>query len=116
MDSTQKGGWDKLRANRTVAAKNGRKIPYAQNGIADSRTFWQKLFNTHPHPTSGPVDLDELKRRQAWAESNNNPKAVSGAGAVGTYQVTPSVKKEYVKRTGHKGKLTDPAYNEQVRD
>lgn len=116
MDSTQKGGWDKLRANRTVTAKNGRKIPYAQNGIADSRTFWQRLFNTHPHPTSGPVDLDELKRRQAWAESNNNPKAVSGAGAIGTYQVMPSVKKEYVKRTGHKGRLTDPVYNEQVRD
>lgn len=28
----------------------------------------------------------------------------------------PSVKKEYVKRTGHKGRLTDPVYNEQVRD
>ena len=68
-------------------------MPYAQNGIADSRNFFQRLFNTHPYPTSGPVDLDELKRRQAWAESNNNPKAVSGAGAVGTYQIMPSVKK-----------------------
>ena len=28
----------------------------------------------------------------------------------------PSVKKEYVRRTGHRGKLTDPKYNEQVRD
>ena len=97
-----------------VKAESG--IKFISEGIADSRNFFQRLFDTHPHPTSGPVDLDELKRRQAWAESNNNPKAVSGAGAVGTYQIMPSVKKEYVKRTGHKGRLTDPAYNEQVRD
>lgn len=97
-----------------IKAESG--IKFTSKGIVDSRNFFQKLFNTYPHPTSGPVDLDELKRRQAWAESNNNPKAVSGAGAVGTYQITPVVHYEYIDRTGHKGKLTDPVYNEQVRD
>lgn len=97
-----------------IKAERGTK--FTSEGIVDSRHFFQRLFNTYPHPTSGPVDLDELKRRQAWAESSNNPKAVSRAGAVGTYQIIPSAKKEYVKRTGHKGRLTDPAYNEQVRD
>lgn len=101
----------------TIPVSKGREgLKFPETGVADSRNFFQRLFNTHPFPTSGPVDLDEVSRRQAWAESNNNPKAVNSIGAVGTYQVTPVVKREFVKRTGLKGKLTDPEYNKQVRD
>jgi hypothetical protein len=85
----------------------------AENGVK----LWQDFSSIVPSiGTYGSVDEQELKKRQAWAESNNNPYAVSPAGAMGTYQIMPSVKEEYVKRTGHKGSLTDPAYNERVRD
>jgi hypothetical protein len=87
LDSTQKAGWDKLRES----------------------------MKSRP-PVSGAVDLAELKKRQAWAESNNTPTAVSRAGAVGIYQIMPAVKKDYVSRTGHEGSLEDPVYNEAVRD
>ena len=105
-----------IKTNNPYVVKGSEGLKFKSQRIADSRTFWQRLLNIHPHPTSGPVDLDELKRRQAWTESNNSPKAVSNAGAVGTYQITPVVHSEYINRTGHKGELTDPAYNEQVRD
>lgn len=40
-------------------------------------------------------EIDDILPYIAIVESNNNPNAVSGAGAVGTYQITPIVLVEY---------------------
>ena len=66
--------------------------------------------------TYGPVDLTEIKRRQAWAESKFNSKARSKAGAKGTFQIMDAVKADYIKAGGENGDLYDPVYNEKVRD
>lgn len=66
--------------------------------------------------TEGPVDLDELKIRQSWAESRFKDNAVSSAGATGRFQVMPNVKADYIKAGGRNGNLKDPKYNEEVRD
>lgn len=63
-----------------------------------------------------PIDLDELKRRQAWTETRGDDNAVSPKGAKGRYQIMPNVLKEYEEKTGDKGDIFDSKYNEKVRD
>ena len=99
-----------IATNHPVKGEEGLKFP--TTGVVNTKPYLRSTI----YPTDGPVDLDELKKRQAWAESNNNPKAVSKAGAIGLYQVMPSTLEEYIKETGDRGDLTDPKYNTKVRD
>lgn len=62
------------------------------------------------------IDYEEIKRRQRWAESQDNPAAKSRAGAKGLFQIMPSTHKEYVAKTGKKGNIYDPKYNTEIRD
>ena len=66
--------------------------------------------------TSGPVDLDEIRIRQAWAESRYDDNAKSRAGARGRFQIMPAVQADYIKAGGKKGDLHNAKYNTQVRD
>lgn len=61
-------------------------------------------------------DADTMKLRQRYAESSFRDDLRSPAGAVGRYQIMPATYKEYVDRTGNKGDLLDPKYNEALRD
>ena len=79
--------------------------------------FWSTIQNElAKSPTEGPVDINEIKRRQAWTETRGDDNAISPKGAKGRYQITPNVLKEYEEKTGDKGDLYDPVYNEKVRD
>lgn len=64
------------------------------------------------------LDYDELKKRQAFMESEFNPQAKSPAGAMGTYQIMNSVFDDYKAKKDPKEtrSLYDPALNELVRD
>ena len=66
--------------------------------------------------TVGPVDLDEIRIRQAWAESRYDDNAKSRAGARGRFQIMPAVQADYIKAGGKKGNLHNAKYNTQVRD
>lgn len=66
--------------------------------------------------TAGPVDLDEIRIRQAWAESKYDDNAKSRAGARGRFQIMPAVQADYIKAGGKKGDLHNATYNTQVRD
>lgn len=79
--------------------------------------FWSTIQNELvKSPTEGSVDINELKRRQAWTETRGDDNAVSPKGAKGRYQIMPNVLKEYEEKTGDKGDLFNPVYNERVRD
>lgn len=62
------------------------------------------------------ITADDFRRRQRYAESGFNDRAVSKAGAKGAYQIMPSVLNDYVAATGKKGDLFDYDYNQAVRD
>lgn len=66
--------------------------------------------------TAGPVDLDEIRIRQAWAESRYDDNAKSRAGARGRFQIMPAVQTDYIKAGGKDGNLHNAKYNTQVRD
>lgn len=96
------------------------KLPYIRdlyNKVAPIDTSENNTESTKNIPkTAGYVDLEEIKRRQAWAESKFKDNARSPAGAVGRFQIMPQVQADYIKAGGRKGDLTDPKYNEEVRD
>ena len=79
-------------------------------------SFFTKKEPVDNRETAGPVDLEEIKIRQAWAESRFNDSAKSSAGAMGRFQIMPAVQQDYIKATGKKGSLTNRKYNEAVRD
>lgn len=62
------------------------------------------------------VSSDEIKNRQRYAESADNPRAVSPVGAKGLFQIMDGVHQDYVSATGDNGNLFDPIYNTKVRD
>lgn len=63
------------------------------------------------------LDQEALKLRQYFMESNFGKDAgISGAGAVGDWQITPIGYKQYVQDTGEEGDLRDSSFNEKVRD
>lgn len=62
------------------------------------------------------INENDIKNRQAWAESAGNNNAVSHRGAVGKFQIMPITLEGYQNATGDIGDLLDPVYNEKVRD
>lgn len=62
------------------------------------------------------IDPDEIRRRQAWAESTYKRNAVSGANAKGIFQIMPATHESYIASMGEDGDLFDPVYNRKVRD
>lgn len=60
-----------------------------------------------------PIDWDEIKIKQAYAESGFNSKAVSKAPAYGLYQITPQTLKEFNDKTGNAYKVED-LYNDKI--
>lgn len=63
-----------------------------------------------------PIDMDWIKKRQAYAESRFNLDKTSHKEADGLFQITPIAVKEYITTTGNKGDLKDKEYNTKVRD
>lgn len=69
--------------------------------------------------TNGPIDEQEMKRRQAYMESNFNDNATSNKGAKGYYQIKNNALSYYNTNTGNKFKhkqLYNHDINEKVRD
>ena len=79
-------------------------------------TNWGEAINSWPIEQKSTIDYDEIKRRQRWAESQDNPNAGSQKGAKGLFQIMPSTHKEYVAKTGNRGNIYDPKYNTEIRD
>ena len=70
-----------------------------------------------PYATAGPIDREEIARRQRYAESTFDDKAVNKkSGAAGAYQIMPSSKKQFEERKHRSGDLLDYKYNREVRD
>jgi soluble lytic murein transglycosylase-like protein len=103
---------DKLNA-AIASIQKGAKFVAPNTYVLDPYTDIVKEFTSK---TYGPINLKEIKNRQAWVESNNNPNAIGRNGEIGTFQIKPALQKEYVLRTGHNGNLKDPEYNAAVRD
>ena len=107
-------------------------IPWYQQSLSKTAGFVPRLLMPLPVPSAvegsstdsipevveeaPKYDYDELKRRQYYAESRFNDKAVSRKGARGAYQIMPITKKDYINRTGNDGDLDDYGYNEGIRD
>ena len=87
-------------------------------GILDSilNIFKREETPKDTRKTAGPVDLDEIRIRQAWAESRYDDNAKSRAGARGRFQIMPAVQADYIKAGGKNGNLHNAKYNTQVRD
>lgn len=66
--------------------------------------------------TPKPIDYNEIRNRQAWAESAGDDRAISPAGAMGKFQIMPNTLSSYQEKMGTKGDINDPNYNGQVRD
>lgn len=66
--------------------------------------------------TPKPIDYNEIRNRQAWAESAGDDRAISPAGAMGKFQIMPNTLNAYQEKVGTKGDINDPDYNGQVRD
>lgn len=64
----------------------------------------------------GMLDSNTMKLRQRYAESSFRDDLKSPAGAIGRYQIMPMTYQEYIDRTGNRGDLLDPKYNEALRD
>lgn len=98
------------------------QVPVIYDGIENPNkpqvyyTSIEKMQNGGTSPTTGPINFEETRRRQAWAESRFDDNAVSRAGAVGRFQIMPAVKRDYIKSGGRDGNLKDSAYNTEVRD
>lgn len=102
---------------KTFYAKNGGRVKYDRGGIS-----WliDKLFggdnkenNNKENKKDAPIDWDEIKIKQAYAESGFNSKAVSKAPAYGLYQITPQTLKEFNDKTGNTYKIED-LYNDKI--
>lgn len=78
--------------------------------------FKKEKTPTDTRKTAGPVDLDEIRIRQAWAESKYDDNAKSRAGARGRFQIMPAVQADYIKAGGKAGNLHNAKYNTKVRD
>ena len=63
-----------------------------------------------------PIDMDWLRKRQAFAESGFKNNTTNHKEASGLFQIRPIALKEYVNATGDNGDLSDPKYNKKVRD
>lgn len=91
--------------------------PFSYSLPDQQTSFWSTFQNElAKSPTEGSVDINEIKRRQAWTESVGNDLAISPRGARGRFQIMPLTHKEYISKTGDIGDLSDPVYNERVRD
>ena len=106
----------KLRKRATFAA-NARKWKHAEGGVLakfeiggpiktfDINTpitltqYWDDYIAKSSIPFTvvpeAPIDENELVKRQAWAESVGNDRAVSHMGAKGRYQIMPVALREY---------------------
>lgn len=73
------------------------------------------LGNTQSKKTMNEVP--DYTSRQAFMESAFNPDAFSKkVGATGMFQIVEDVYNDYVKATGEKGDLKNPAFNLKVRN
>lgn len=103
------------RGDREYSLPKNHKFSGLENGWWNTVKDWFTADEPQ-REAGGKVDLDELKKRQAWAESRFRDNAVSPAGATGRFQIMPGVQKDYIKAGGRRGNLKDPKYNEEVRD
>ena len=97
-------------------ALNARKWKHADGGFLEE---YDPDFVGPPaprDPEGNIYDFAEMKRRQRYAESSFRDDLTSNRNAVGRYQITPIVYKEYQQKTGKTGNLMDPRFNEEVRD
>ena len=88
------------------------KLKRIQNPKYQTSTYEDRIL----YEPKSNIDLNELKLRQRFIESGFDDNKVSSAGAVGRFQIMPSTGEEYARITGNTGNLTDPTYNEKIRD
>lgn len=108
------------------AVKSLEALGYSDGGYLDTNSFELPLsldtYNNYVENSKttvvpeAPIDTNEIRRRQAWAESSGNDKNISSAGAKGRYQIMPATLKEYQDTTGDIGDIFNPVYNRKVRD
>ena len=69
------------------------------------------------YKTAGPIDKEELARRQRYVESTFNDRDINKrTGAAGAYQIMPVTQKQFEERKKRKGDILDYKYNKEVRD
>lgn len=90
------------------------------NNPVSPTQYWDEYVAENSVPFiivhEAPIDEKELVKRQAWAESVGNDRAVSHKGAMGRYQIIPGTLREYQAKTKDYGDIFDPKYNRRVRD
>lgn len=90
------------------------------NNAVSLTQYWDDFVAKNSTPFTvapeAPIDENELAKRQAWAESVGNDRAVSHTGAKGRYQIMPGTLREYQAKTKDYGDIFNPEYNRRVRD
>lgn len=79
--------------------------------------YRRESIQMKPYNTEVPIDLEEILNRQRYKESTFNDKAKNKvSGAIGAFQITPIVKKQYEDKYGKIGDLSIYENNKKVRD
>lgn len=97
-------------------AESTSDLIWARRTIDVPAESWEDVVSEHTWIEDEAIDHDDIKSRQRYAESADNPRAVSKTGAKGLYQIMKGAYTDYVKATGKTGDLFDPIFNERVRD
>lgn len=92
--------------------------PFLEGGAWAPQSSNHEVTIPYKQPaTSGPIDRDEIARRQRYAESSFNDKAVNNkSGAAGAYQIMPISQKQFEERNNRVGDIFDYRYNKEIRD
>ena len=94
---------------------------YGKDGLIKNIVNWIKGSNDNvkSNKEPEPIDWNEIKLRQAYAESGFNSDAMSKASATGMFQITPKTLQYYNEKTGNKVQiedLTNDSINTSIRD
>lgn len=98
------------------------EVRYKKGGFLKNTIDWlSSLFGLNQNETqqSEGIDLREIAARQAYAESGFDSNAKSNAGAMGLFQIMPSVLQDYNTKNNNTiptDSLTNDSINTNVRN
>lgn len=98
------------------------QLPFKENIMWAPQIEVEKEYKRAPIPmmpykTEGPIDLESILNRQRYKESTFDDMSYNKkSGAIGAFQITPIVKKQYEDKYGKIGDLTIYENNKKVRD
>lgn len=108
---------EEIRSHYNKFAEGGEIKNFVEKEDLPIYSSWEDSVEDNWPITMKPtIDYDEIKRRQRWAESQDNPNARSQKGAKGLFQIMPNTQKEFELYTGKKGNPYNPQYNTEMRD